>query len=59
MFYLSHQFQKCHNYKYLGHHIEILKSIVYTLFHMPGIDTDPDWLALDRHALDADPDPAK
>jgi hypothetical protein len=30
-----------------------LKSTgIYQLFHLPGIDTNPD-----RHALDADPDP--
>ncbi len=34
-----------------------LKSIVYQLFHMPGIDTGPDWPDTNLHALDADPDP--
>ncbi len=54
MFYLSHQCRRQHSFKYFDHHIEIFwkKVIVYQLFHMPGIDTDPD-----RHALDAEPDP--
>jgi hypothetical protein len=30
------------------------KSKDNQLFHLPGIDTEPDW-----HALDTDPDPAK
>jgi hypothetical protein len=30
------------------------KSIVYQLFHLLGIDNEPD-----RYVLDADPDPAK
>jgi hypothetical protein len=38
--------------------LSILDSIL-KLFHMLGIDTNPDWLDLDQHALDADPDPPK
>ncbi len=37
--------------------------VVYKLFHMPDIDSNPDRLDTDRHApdgdLDPDPDPAK
>jgi hypothetical protein len=38
--------------------LSILDSIL-KLFHMLGLDTNPDWLNLDQHALDADPDPPK
>ncbi len=29
MFYLSHQCQRCHNFKYFGQHIELLWKKVY------------------------------
>ncbi len=56
---LSHQCQRYHNFKYFGHHIEILwgKSLVCKLFNMPGNDTDPDRPNPDLQPLDADLDP--
>ncbi len=41
-----------HNFKYFGQHVKILWK--KGKIHLLGIDTD-----LDRHTLDADPDPAK
>ncbi len=38
--------------------LSILDSIL-KLFHMFGLDTNPDWLNLDQHALVTDPDPPK
>jgi hypothetical protein len=35
------------------------KSVVYQLFYMPGIDTDPERPDQVRHALDPDPDPER
>jgi hypothetical protein len=49
MFYLPYQCQRCHHFKYFGQHIETFSYA----FHML------DWLNLDQHALDADPDPPK
>jgi hypothetical protein len=58
MFYLSRQCQMCHNFQYFAQHIDIFweNVILSPLFHLLGIDTDPD-----RHALYAAPDqkPAK
>jgi hypothetical protein len=64
MFFLTHKWQRRHNFKYFG----IWTAYILKFFlekskkiHVLGIDTDPDGLDLDRHALDADsdPDPAK
>jgi hypothetical protein len=51
MIFLSHQWQKCHNFKYFGRHIKILWKKLKRYKCMELI----------RHALDAnpDPDPAK
>jgi hypothetical protein len=55
MFYLYHQCQSCHSFKYFEQHIVIFWK-KYQHFHTPGIDTDPDGSDPDRHALDADLD---
>jgi hypothetical protein len=63
MFYLSHQCQSNVSYVFiiLDNVLNFLeKSSVYQLFHLLGIDTDPDRPHPDCHVLDADshPDPA-
>jgi hypothetical protein len=44
MFHLFHQIQRCHHFQYFEIYIEILwkKIIGFQLFHMHGIDNDPD-----------------
>jgi hypothetical protein len=52
--------QMCHNFQYFGVDCTLKfsgKSLVYQLFHLNGIDTDPDLPNPDRLALDGDPDP--
>jgi hypothetical protein len=41
--------------KYFGQLIENFKK--KSKIHVLGIETDPDWPDLDRHGMDADPDP--
>jgi hypothetical protein len=40
MFFFSHQWQMCHDFKYFGQHIEIIKK--KQKMHALGISTDPD-----------------
>ncbi len=53
---VSHELQRCHNFQYLGQHIQIFWKKVGMVYNLLGIDTDPNRSDQDTHA---DPDPAK
>jgi hypothetical protein len=57
MFYLSHQCRRVVCFKVLKYWNFLEKSLLFQLFHLLRLDTDPDQLDSNQHALYGDPEP--